>query len=116
ATVLNQLVGTVRHTGGIGVVGLYLPSDPGAPDEHSAKGELLVRIGRLFEKGQTLGTGQAGAKRYAQRLRDHLHAGRAQPGLGASQELPLTDAPDAYARFDRREEGYSKVVLHPGSD
>src|SRR5690625_782202 len=31
AIVLNQLVDTVRSTGGIGVVGLYLPSDPGAP-------------------------------------------------------------------------------------
>jgi glutathione-independent formaldehyde dehydrogenase len=30
-----------------------------------------------------------------------------------SQNLPLNDAPDAYARFDRREEGYSKVLLHP---
>src|SRR5699024_3078203 len=62
AVVLNQLVDTVRHTGGLGVVGLYLPSDPGAPDEHSAKGELLFRIGRFFEKGQTMGTGQADAK------------------------------------------------------
>ncbi|MDN6135705.1 MAG: glutathione-independent formaldehyde dehydrogenase [Brevibacterium sp.] len=114
ATVLNQLVGTVRHTGGIGVVGLYLPSDPGAPDEHSAKGELLVKMGRLFEKGQSIGTGQADAKRYAHRLRDLIIAGRAEPGFVVSQELPLKDAPDAYDRFDRREEGYSKVVLHPG--
>ncbi|WP_169253022.1 glutathione-independent formaldehyde dehydrogenase [Brevibacterium sp. 'Marine'] len=114
AAVLNQLVGTVRHTGGIGVVGLYLPSDPGAPDEHSAKGELLVRIGRLFEKGQSIGTGQADAKRYAHQLRDLIIAGRAQPGFVVSQELPLSDAPDAYAKFDKRDEGYSKVLLHPG--
>jgi glutathione-independent formaldehyde dehydrogenase len=32
-----------------------------------------------------------------------------------SKELPLSDAPDAYARFDQREEGYSKVVLKPGA-
>src|SRR5699024_5646305 len=49
--VLNQLVDTVRHPGGLGVVGLYVPWDPGAPDEHSAKGELLFRMGRFFEKG-----------------------------------------------------------------
>lgn len=30
-----------------------------------------------------------------------------------SQELPLDQAPEAYQRFDKREEGYSKVVLHP---
>ena len=31
AVVLNQLVDTVRHTGGLGVVGLYLPSDQEHP-------------------------------------------------------------------------------------
>jgi glutathione-independent formaldehyde dehydrogenase len=30
-----------------------------------------------------------------------------------SKELPLDEAPDAYERFDRREEGYSTVVLKP---
>ena len=110
---LNQLVDTVRPTGGIGVVGLYLPSDPGAPDEHAAKGELLFRVGRFFEKGQTMGTGQADAKQYAHALRDLIIAGRAEPSFVVSKELGLADAPDAYARFDKREEGYSKVLLQP---
>ena len=114
AVVLNQLVDTVKHTGGLGIVGLYVPSDPGAPDEHSAKGELLFRIGRFFEKGQTMGTGQADAKRYAHKLRDMIIAGRAKPGFVVSKELPLEDAPDAYERFDKREDGYSKVLLQPG--
>ena len=113
AVVLNQLVDTVRPTGGLGVVGLYVPSDPGAPDEHSAKGELLFRIGRFFKKGQTMGTGQANVKKYAHRLRDLIIAGRAKPGFVVSKELPLADAPDAYERFDKREEGYSKVLLQP---
>jgi glutathione-independent formaldehyde dehydrogenase len=30
-----------------------------------------------------------------------------------SQRRPLDEAPDAYARFDRREPGYTKVVLKP---
>lgn len=116
ATVLNQLVDTVRHTGGLGIVGLYLPSDPGAPDEHSAKGELLVKMGRLFEKGQSMGTGQADAKRYAHRLRDLIVAGRAKPGFVVSQQLPLSEAPNAYQKFDNREPGYSKVLLQPGRE
>lgn len=114
AVVLNQLVDTVRHTGGLGIVGLYVPSDPGAPDEHSAKGELLFRIGRFFEKGQSMATGQADVKRYAHKLRDMIIAGRAKPGFVVSQELPLEDAPDAYEKFDNREAGYSKVLLQPG--
>ena len=32
-----------------------------------------------------------------------------------SEELPLDEAPDAYERFDRREEGYSGVVLESAS-
>ena len=97
-------------------MGLYLPSDPGAPDEHSAKGELLYRIGRFFEKGQTMGTGQADAKRYAHQLRDMIIEGRAEPSFVVSKDIPLSQAPDAYARFDKREDGYSKVLLHPGMD
>jgi|SRR5690625_4419475 len=114
AVVLNQLVDTVKHTGSLGIVGLYVPSDPGAPDEHSAKGELLFRIGRFFEKGQSMATGQADVKKYAHKLRDLIIAGRAKPSFVVSQQLPLEDAPDAYERFDNREEGYSKVLLQPG--
>lgn len=113
AIVLNQLVETVRPTGALGIIGLYVPSDPGAPDEHSAKGELLFRVGRFFEKGQTMGTGQANVKKYAHKLRDLIIAGRATPGFVVSKELPLSEAPDAYERFDKREEGYSKVLLQP---
>ena len=114
AIVLNQLVDTVRSTGSIGVVGLYLPSDPGATNEHAAKGELLFKVGRYFEKGQRMGTGQADAKQYAHFLRDLIVDARAERGFVVSQDLPLAEAPDAYSRFDRREEGYSKVLLHPG--
>lgn len=113
ALVLNQLVETVRPTGSIGTVGLYVPTDPGAPDQDSARGYLLFNIGKFFEKGLRMGTGQADAKRYAHQLRDMIIAGRAKPSFVVSQELPLMSAPDAYARFDKREPGYSKVLLHP---
>ena len=116
AIVLNQLVQTVRPTGGIGTVGLYLPSDPGAPNENAANGMLLFGVGTFFEKGLRMGTGQADAKAYAHQLRDLISAGRAEPSFVVSQEVPLSDAPDAYARFDKREPGYSKVLLHPHSD
>jgi glutathione-independent formaldehyde dehydrogenase len=113
AVVLNQLVYAVRATGRIGVVGLYVPSDPGAPNEDAAEGRLLFEIGKFFEKGQSIGTGQANVKAYNRELRDLIVAGRAEPGFIVSKTLPLEDAPDAYERFDKREEGYSKVVLQP---
>ncbi|WP_432092754.1 glutathione-independent formaldehyde dehydrogenase [Streptomyces sp. bgisy100] len=115
ATVLNSLVGTVRPTGMLGIPGLYVPADPGGPDENSKRGMLLVSIGKLFEKGLRLGTGQCNVKRYNRQLRDMIIEGRARPSFVVSHELPLGQAPSAYDKFDKRVEGYTKVVLHPQS-
>jgi glutathione-independent formaldehyde dehydrogenase len=113
AAVLNQLVQTVRATGALGVPGLYVPSDPGGVDEHARQGLLLVAIGRLFEKGLRVGTGQANVKRYNRQLRDLITEGRATPSFVVSHELPLEQAPAAYQKFDQRVEGYTKVILKP---
>ncbi|WP_007024491.1 glutathione-independent formaldehyde dehydrogenase [Saccharomonospora iraqiensis] len=113
AIVLNQLIETVRPTGSMGVVGLYLPQDPGGPTEDARHGRLLIDIGRYFEKGLRMGSGQANVKAYNRQLRDLIIAGRAEPSFVVSQRRPLDEAADAYARFDRREEGYTKVVLKP---
>lgn len=48
--VLEQCIKVTRPTGGIGVPGLYVPSDPGAPDEKSARGMMMMSFGKLFEK------------------------------------------------------------------
>ncbi|WP_330456096.1 glutathione-independent formaldehyde dehydrogenase [Streptomyces sp. NBC_00820] len=116
AIVLNELVETVRPTGRLGIPGLYVPSDPGGPDEHAKHGQLLVSIGKMFEKGQKMGTGQCNVKRYNRQLRDLIISGRATPSFVVSHELPLEQAPLAYEKFDKRIEGYTKVVLHPGHD
>ena len=115
ATVLNQLVQTVRPTGAIGVPGLYVPSDPGGPTEAAKHGMLLVSIGKLFEKGLRFGTGQANVKRYNRQLRDMIIEGRAKPSFVVSHELPLAEAPEAYEKFDKRVEGYTKVILQPAA-
>jgi glutathione-independent formaldehyde dehydrogenase len=115
ATVLNSLIQTVRATGRLGVPGLYVPSDPGGPDEQAKQGMLLVAIGKAFEKGLSLGTGQCNVKQYNRQLRDLILSGRAQPSFVVSHELPLTQAPEAYEKFDKRVDGYTKVILHPRS-
>jgi glutathione-independent formaldehyde dehydrogenase len=114
AIVLNQLIQTVRPTGMLGVPGLYVPSDPGAPDEQAKHGQLLVAIGKMFEKGLAMGTGQCNVKLYNRQLRDLIIAGRAKPSFVVSNEVPLEEAPDACQKFDKRIEGYTKVVLRPG--
>jgi glutathione-independent formaldehyde dehydrogenase len=113
ATVLNQLVQTVRPTGALAVPGLYVPSDPGGIDENARRGMLLVAVGALFEKGLRLGAGQANVKRYNRQLRDMITDGRARPSFVVSHELPLEEAAAAYQKFDQRVEGYTKVILKP---
>lgn len=115
ATVLNQLVQTVRPTGALGVPGLYVPADPGGVNDQARQGNLLVAIGKLFEKGLRVGTGQANVKRYNRQLRDMITEGRARPSFVVSHELPLDEAPAAYQKFDKRVEGYTKVILKPDS-
>ncbi|MST34365.1 alcohol dehydrogenase catalytic domain-containing protein [Acidimicrobiaceae bacterium USS-CC1] len=113
--VLDNLVRAVRSTGVIGVVGVYMPQDPGAADDGAKDGRVAWDYGTFFAKGQRMGTGQCPVKHYNRDLRDLIVAGRAEPGLLVSHELPLTAAPDGYAHFDRREDGWTKVVLHPAA-
>ncbi len=113
ALVLNALIQTVRATGALGIPGLYVPSDPGGVDAQAKQGNLSIAFGKLFEKGLRLGTGQCNVKRYNAQLRDLIIAGRAKPSFVVSHELPLAAAPDAYEKFDKRIDGYTKVVLHP---
>ena len=111
--VLNQLIDITNPTGALGIPGLYVPSDPGGVDENAKRGALSINFGRLFEKGLRLGTGQCNVKQYNASLRDLIIAGRAKPSFVVSHEVPLEQAPDAYQKFDKRVEGYTKVILHP---
>lgn len=110
---MNQLVASVRATGAIGVVGVYVPEDPGSPDELGRHGTLAFDFGKFFQKGLRMGSGQANVKAYNRQLRDLIAAGRARPSFVVSHEVSLDEAPEAYEHFDRREEGWTKVVLHP---
>jgi len=111
--VLTALINVVRPTGGLGIPGLYVPSDPGAADEQSKAGNLVLPFGRFFEKGLSMGTGQCNVKKYNRYLRDLIIAGRAKPGMIVSHEIGIEEAPSAYEKFDKRLEGYTKVIIHP---
>jgi len=112
--VLDNLVKTVRSTGGIGVVGVYVPQDPGAQDEGAREGRVGFDYGTFFTKGQHMGTGQAPVMRYNRQLRDLIVAGRATPSFIVSHELGLDEAVRGYDQFDKRVDGWTKVLLHPG--
>jgi glutathione-independent formaldehyde dehydrogenase len=111
---LNDLVESVRFTGGIGTVGVYVPQDPGAPDDLSRQGKSRFEFGNFWFKGQHMGTGQCPVKRYNRHLRNLIAQEKVKPSWIVSHNLPLEQAPEAYKHFDAREQGWTKVVLHPG--
>ncbi|WP_052889324.1 glutathione-independent formaldehyde dehydrogenase [Thermogemmatispora carboxidivorans] len=113
SAVLEALIQIVNPTGILGIPGLYVPADPGGVDPHAREGRLLISFGKLFEKGLRLATGQCNVKRYNRYLRDLIIAGRARPSFIVSHHVPLDNAPTAYEKFDKRVEGYTKVVLKP---
>lgn len=112
--VIDALARVVNPTGVVGLIGVYMAQDPGARSDAGKQGRFQLPLGMLWDKGITVGQGQCPVKRYNVRLRDLIVAGRAKPSFIVSHRLPLSEAPRAYEHFDRREAGYTKVVLKPG--
>jgi glutathione-independent formaldehyde dehydrogenase len=112
---MNKLVNSIRPTGAIGVVGVFVPKDPRSQDPLMKKGEIAFDFGLFFEKGLRMGSGQTPVKAYNRMLGRLIAKGKARPSFLVSHELPLDKAPEAYRHFDAREDGWTKVVLKPAS-
>lgn len=111
---MNNLVATVKATGRIGVVGVFVPEDPNAVDKLQKRGQLAFDFGAFWNKGQSMGTGQANVKAYNRFLSRLIEKDKVKPSWIVSQELALEQAPQAYENFDQRKNGWTKVVLEPG--
>lgn len=76
---------------------------------------MSLSFGKLFEKGLHLATGQCNVKAYNRLLRDMIVSGAADPSWVVSHQIPLEhDAVRAaYEKFDRRVEGWTKVLVRP---
>jgi glutathione-independent formaldehyde dehydrogenase len=99
---LNNLVKSVRFTGSIGVVGMFVPQDPKSPDPlYKKEGEVAFDYGLFWFKA------------YNRHLMRLIETGHAKPSWVVSHELPLDQAPEGYEHFDHRDMGWTKVVLHP---
>ena len=112
---MNNLVQSVRATGALGVVGVFVPEDPKSRDKLEKHGQIAFDFGMFWSKGQRMGTGQTNVKAYNRYLCKLIHDGKAKPSFIVSHELPLEKAPEAYKHFDAREDGWTKVVLKPAA-
>jgi glutathione-independent formaldehyde dehydrogenase len=115
AMVLDNLVNVVRATGSIGVVGVYEPEDPGASTDGAKEGRYGFDFGTAFTKGISIGTGQCPVKKYNRYLRDLIIRDQASPSIIVSHDVSLDEAVEAYDKFDKREDGWTKVLLHPAA-
>jgi threonine dehydrogenase-like Zn-dependent dehydrogenase len=113
--VMNNLVKSVRATGSLGVVGVFMPEDPKSPNELARQGRMAFDFGEFWTKGLRMGTGQTNVKNYNRQLCRLIELHKAEPSLIVSHQLSLEEAPDAYRHFDAREKGWTKVVLHPNA-
>jgi threonine dehydrogenase-like Zn-dependent dehydrogenase len=99
---LHLAIGIVRRGGTISLSGVY-----------GGMADPLPML-TLFDKQIQLRMGQANVRRWTDEIIPLLMDG---DPLGvddfASHKLPLAQAPEAYAKFQRKEDGYVKVVLKP---
>ncbi|MCU0289750.1 MAG: alcohol dehydrogenase, partial [Acidobacteria bacterium] len=116
-SIINDMVEIVNYGGHLGIIGVFISQDPGAPDPDRQQGIFKLPYGKIWEKGLSIGTGQTPVRRYDWFLRDLIVANRAKPSLIVSQRSQLERAPEDYRLFDFRGIGegkeFTKVVLKP---
>lgn len=101
ATVLNSIMEVTRAAGKLGIPGLYVTGDPGAPDESAKEGSLSIRIGLGWAKSHSFTTGQCPVMRYHRQLMNAILRDKVQIAKAVNAVvISLDDAPEGYAQFD----------------
>ncbi|GGC35069.1 putative zinc-type alcohol dehydrogenase-like protein YycR [Brevibacterium sediminis] len=101
ATVLNSLMDITRAGGSLGIPGLYVTGDPGAPDEAAKEGSLSMRFGLGFAKSHVFVTGQCPVMKYNRGLMQAILHDKVSIAKNVNATpIRLEDAPQGYADFD----------------
>jgi glutathione-independent formaldehyde dehydrogenase len=103
----------INPAGRISITGVWPPKDPNGTEPSLQVGKLEVPWSKLFGKNVRITMGRDDDERWNGKLRDMILTGAAKPSQVVSHRLPLEAAPEAFRRFDAREEGYIKVILKP---
>jgi len=93
----------VRRGGTVSIVGVY----GGAADP--------LPMMQLFDKQLQLRMGQANVRRWSDDILSLVNQDEDVLGVEsfATHHLPLDEAPDAYATFQKKEDGAIKIVFRP---
>jgi glutathione-independent formaldehyde dehydrogenase len=112
ATVLNSIMELTRAGGRLGIPGLYVTGDPGAPDADAKEGTLKVRLGLGWAKSHSFSTGQCPVLKYNRQLMMAILHDKAHIADAVNATvIPLEDAPRGYQEFDQG--AARKYVLDP---
>jgi threonine dehydrogenase-like Zn-dependent dehydrogenase len=85
-----------------------------APVDDSAGDAVQQALDATRGEGADKGVEAVGnVKQYNRQLRNLIHRDKLHPRPIVSHELSLDQAPEGYQRFDDREDGWTKVILHP---
>jgi threonine dehydrogenase-like Zn-dependent dehydrogenase len=101
--VLSWAVNALAKAGTLSVIGVYPPTAQTFP------------IGMAMMKNLTIKMGNCNHRKYIPRLLGLVASGVIHPEEVITRHEGLTDAVSAYKAFDKREEGWMKVELAPGS-
>jgi glutathione-independent formaldehyde dehydrogenase len=112
AAVLNSIMSITRAAGRLGIPGLYVTGDPGAPDDDAKEGTLKVRLGLGWAKSHSFATGQCPVLRYNRGLMMSILHDKAHIADAVNATvIPLDEAPQGYRDFDQG--AAKKYVLDP---
>jgi len=112
---MNALDTCVQYTkaaGHVGVIGVFLPADPGAPDASAKAGKQTWRYGDSWIKGLSLHGGQAPVQRYNRHLLQMILYDKVTLADKLNAKvISLDEAPEAYKKFVAGE--YVKYLIDP---
>ena len=111
--VIEAIAELLNPNGRVAITGVWPATDPRATKRSLQEGRFTVPWSKLFNKNASIIMGRDDDKRWNTKLRDMIITGAAKPSLVVSHRLAFEAAPNAFAKFDARAEGYIKVVLRP---
>lgn len=100
---LRWAVEALAKAGRLSIIGVYPETVEAFP------------IGKAMNKNLTVKMGNCNHRKYIPKLVDLARANAIDPTQILTQIGPLTSALDAYKNFDKRREGWMKVMLEPAS-
>jgi threonine dehydrogenase-like Zn-dependent dehydrogenase len=102
--VLRQAIQAIRKGGTLSIPGVY----GGVLDK--------VNFGAAFGKGIHMSMGQTHMHKFLKPLLEHIEQGHIDPSFLISHRIGIEQAPEMYFKWQKKEDGVTKIVIDPWRD